>query len=89
MAVDYPPAKKKFLDSLLGYIYGPRESGTIETFPVSGRNYGFILGDNKRKVFFHRQSFFGVSEPAEGMKIAYSTFPGSPHVRAFPVVPLN
>jgi serine/threonine-protein kinase len=73
----------------LGYIYGPRASGMIETFPVRNWSYGFILGDNKHKVFFHRQSFFGVSDPTVGMKVAYSTFPGSPHVRAFPVVPLN
>lgn len=74
----------------LGYIYKPRENGTIETYPVRPKwKCGFIIGNDMSNVFFHRQSFFGVSEPVVGMKVAYSTFPGEPNVRAYPVVPLN
>lgn len=73
----------------LGYIYGPRESGIVETYPILNRKCGFIHGDNHETVFFHRLSFFGESGPDVGMKVAYSKYPGTPHPRAFPVVSLD
>lgn len=73
----------------LRYIYGPRESGIVETYPIPNMRCGFIRGDNHETVFFHRGSFFGESRPKVGMKVAYSKYPGTPCPRAFPVVSLD
>lgn len=73
----------------LGYIHEQRSKGSIHRYPVRNWSYGFISAEDGQKVFFHRQSFFGISEPAPGMNVAFSTFPGTPYARAYPVVSVN
>lgn len=85
------PTAKELLEQCnqLAYIYSPRESGTIQDYPVNNWRYGFIRGDDNAKVFFHRQSFFSDSKPKVGMKVVYSKYPGEPYFRAFPVLPIK
>jgi len=74
----------------IGYFNLTRTYGTIAEYPRPETRYGFIHpragGDS---VFFHRDSFFGESEPEPGTDVVFVAFPGTPRRRAHPVVPLN
>ena len=68
------------------YLKPVRKTGTVKNW--WGRTWGFIASDAKNDVFFHGQSVVGV-RPKVGDPVWFSRFPGDPHDRAVPVVPLR
>jgi len=74
--------------SQLCYSDAERQYGLIESFrPGSGR-WGYISDENDAQVFYHEDSYYG-GRPAEGQRVSFAAFPGSPCPRAFPVLPLR
>ncbi len=72
----------------LCYSDAPRYDGEIESTRPGDGNWGFIRSDGGQKVFFHYDSFLG-AKPAEGARVSFSQFPGTPSPRAHPVLPLR
>lgn len=71
------------LFSKITYSSEPRHTGTIKF--IKG-NWGFIRPDDGiDDIFFHSDSFVGIGI-AVGTRVSYSSYPGDPQARAFPVV---
>lgn len=71
-----------------------RFSGEIEQYPGtypngSKGNFGFILGENGRRLFFHKSDYYGLGAPMVGQKVAYAVYPGVPRPRVCPVLCLR
>ena len=54
-----------------------------------GGEYGFITGDDRGRVFFNADSVYGTERARAGSRGSFSSFPGTPHPRAHPVVVLR
>jgi eukaryotic-like serine/threonine-protein kinase len=74
--------------SQLCYSHSPRKTGAIESFRKGTGNWGSIRADDGTGIFFHAHSFYG-QNPEVDMKVNFSSFPGSPMPRAFPVLPIK
>lgn len=70
----------------LCYSVNTRQTGTIGYMPYSTN--GFINVAGEPDVFFHIDSV-PVGRVKTGDRVWFSTFPGDPRPRAFPVVPLK
>jgi len=46
----------------------------------------FINNDHGGETMLHRDSVFGSNRPAEGKRVVFSSFPGRPKERAFPIL---
>jgi len=89
MSVDDRPSALDVvkLFSSVTYSGAPRALGRVKYISQNYGSFGFILPDEGADdVFFHFDSFFG-ERPTNGIRVTYSSFPGSPQSRAFPVVP--
>jgi serine/threonine-protein kinase len=56
---------------------------------LHGGEYGFITRDDGGRVFFNADSVYGTERARAGMRVSFSSFPGTPHPRAHPVVILR
>jgi serine/threonine-protein kinase len=74
--------------SKLCYSEAPRELGIIKTYGRPFKKTGYIQSESGEEVFFHSDSFYGV-KPAEGTRVNFACFAGSPHPRGDPVLPLK
>jgi eukaryotic-like serine/threonine-protein kinase len=70
------------------YSTAPRLTGEIYNYGVGSGKWGFISSVGHEDCFFHLDSFYG-SQPKNGQKVNFSSFPGEPTPRAFPVLPLR
>ena len=70
----------------LCYSVKERRIGTVGYMPY--QTQGFIGSPFGADVFFHQDSV-AVGRVASGDRVWFSTFPGEPRERAFPVVPLK
>jgi serine/threonine-protein kinase len=88
------PASRPDADTLmkmcsqLCYSHSPRRTGTIETFGTGTGNWGSIRADDGAAIFFHAHSFYG-QKPEAATRVNFSSFPGLPRERAFPVLPIK
>ncbi|HEX2859080.1 MAG TPA: protein kinase [Alphaproteobacteria bacterium] len=71
----------------LCYSSASRIEGLISNYGPNRGDHGFIREGDK-DVFFHRESFYG-DKPIVGQRVAFSTSPGQPNPRAFPILPLK
>lgn len=73
------------LFSKITYSIAKRNFGHISYLNSGTGAWGFIRPEvGGRDVFFHFDSFIG-GQPCVGMRVTYSSFPGQPQERAFPV----
>lgn len=85
------PSKRPSADEVvdmcarLCYSDAPRQFGTIGSFRRGTGAWGSIHSDAGASIFFHQDSFYG-EKPAEGSRVNFAAFPGSPKPRAFPVL---
>lgn len=70
--------------SKLCVFSSPRYGGNINN--MHNPAVGFITNDDGEQTMFHRDSVFGRNHPQQGKLVVFSSSPGSPHHRAFPVL---
>jgi serine/threonine-protein kinase len=91
--LDYDPAARPTADQLvrkcdsLCYLAVDRYEGVVNNMIQNGYS-GFIVGTNP-KAFFSIESTYGTTGAEVGKVICFSSFPGSPHPRAHPIVVLK
>ncbi|RGP35721.1 serine/threonine-protein kinase [Pseudotabrizicola alkalilacus] len=67
----------------LVYFRGAWKNGTVHN--LAGKTFGFILSGG-REVMFHEDSVYGPRQAKVGSKVVFTTAPGHPRERAFPVL---
>jgi eukaryotic-like serine/threonine-protein kinase len=73
--------------SKITYSAESRKIGRVKYINPNSGNWGFIKpSDDSEDVFFHYDSVFS-DEIRVGLEVSYTSFPGTPQARAFPVVP--
>jgi eukaryotic-like serine/threonine-protein kinase len=89
------PLRRPTGDGLLGacaelcYSNEPRKFGVVEEYGTRPGATGLIkCASTGQRVFFHIESYYGRS-PASGIRVSFADFEGSPHNRAFPVLPIR
>lgn len=91
--LEYDPANRPSAAELarkcedLCYLGVPREEGEVRNLIQHGRS-GFINA-NGSSAFFNMESAYGIQKPNANTRVCFSSFPGSPHPRAHPVVVLK
>lgn len=79
----------------LCYAVSTRRTGTVKNFKVSypggGKgSFGFIVDSASfDEWFFHDSEFFGTGAPVQGMRVNFSTYPGTPSPRSSPVLQIK
>jgi serine/threonine-protein kinase len=73
----------------LCYSVADREFGTVDTIKFGNQGKISPKDHTKSGVFWHLSSVYGTNQLVKGQDVWFSRFPGSPHERAFPVVPAH
>jgi eukaryotic-like serine/threonine-protein kinase len=84
------PSADKLVEICSGLCYADsaRQEGRILNFGAFTGSFGFIRPTDGENVFFHQEGVYG-SQPVAGLRVNFAVHPGSPRMRAYPVLALR